>query len=122
MNERGFTLIEVLLALALVSLALVGVFGGVLYADRLAARAYPQAQARLLAGECLEAARWLRDAEGLDALASGAYGLDDASGTWELTGAPDATGMFERELTLSPYASDSCRRPAGSPGMTAMRA
>ena len=65
----GFSLIEVLLALALTALIVTGVAGGLMISDRLVANSSGRTTARLMGEECLAVVRWMRDVDGLDALA-----------------------------------------------------
>ena len=106
-TEPGFSLVELLLALALMALALTAFVDAILLTERAGAGRYAQTQARLRVGECLEASRWIRDADGLDAVAEGTYGLDVSSGRWELAGTSDTADGLTRQLDIEPYDADS---------------
>jgi len=102
----GFSLVEVVLALALATLAGTVFVDAVLSTDRLAARESLATRGRLLAAECLEAVRWMRDADGLDSLTDGTYGLGADAGTWELLPGPDTADGFTRMTEISPAGDD----------------
>jgi len=104
---RGFSLIEVVLALALLTLAATVFVDAILYTERTAFSGSLVARGRLLASECLEAVRWMRDADGWDVLADGGYGLDDGSGRWEFAPLPDVADGFTRRVEISAYDADT---------------
>lgn len=102
MNSRGFTLIEIVLALAIVSMAVTVFLGGLLYGSDTVVSRHLRVQARLYAGECVHVARWIRDIRGLDALTAGTHGLVLSGGSWELSGTSDESGPFTRTLAVGP--------------------
>lgn len=105
-RSNGFSLVEVILALAIAALAASVFLDAVLYTDRVAAADGQAARGRLLAAECLEVVRWVRDADGWDALAEGTYGLQESSGRWQLVPAPDSTDEFLRSMDITAYDDD----------------
>ena len=100
-DNDGFTLVEVLLALALVGIVVGGLATALLYTDRLGARVYEGQQGRLSAQECVAVMRWYRDAHGFAALNAGTYGLDHATGGWTLAADPDTDGAFTRSVIVT---------------------
>lgn len=104
MHHKGFSLIEVVLALAVVGGVLVFLTNGLFFATTSLATLYPTAQVRLSAQECLTAVNWVRDANGYDALTLGTWGLLLSGGQWQLTSPSDALGQpFVRLVTISDY-------------------
>lgn len=101
MARNGISLIEVVLALAIVSVAVTVFIGGILYGSDAVVSRYLRVQARWHATECLHVARWLRNIDGLDGLTVGNHGLVVTGGRWELFGTEDTNGPFERMLTVS---------------------
>jgi len=101
MHSRGFSLIEIILALALTSLVVVGIANGLLLTDRVLSRLSDDVTALMLADECISVMRWQRDAFGLAALREGSYGLDEDGGAWQLTAEPDVTDGHTREVFVN---------------------
>ena len=103
-KQRGFGLVEVLLAIALLGL-LFTIFAGVyLYGQESSVLAGNRQRAVLIAEEGLEAVRNIRDegAEGsFEALAPGTYGLAVVSGQWAFAGSSDTTGIYTRQIVIS---------------------
>lgn len=101
MRTDGFTLIEIILALTIASVAIMVFIGGVLYGSDTLTSRYLRLQARLYASECLHVTRWLRETGGLDALETGVHGLSRQDGTWQLSGSEDTDGTFTRSVTIA---------------------
>jgi Tfp pilus assembly protein PilV len=99
-NQRGFSPVELLLAVAIFGLISVGVIGALVYGRESTAEAGNRARATLLAEEALEAVRNVRDAS-YASLADGTYGLSNASGSWVLSGSSDTTDIYSRSVTIS---------------------
>jgi prepilin-type N-terminal cleavage/methylation domain-containing protein len=109
-SQKGFTLVEVLIASAIILgavLALLGVYS--LYL-RVALSNSEAVKAAYLAEESLEAVRFWRDVSWNNKIApiakDTAYGLSFAGGVWATT--TDLTlGAFERSIMISPVYRDA---------------
>ena len=100
MTHNGFSIIEAVLALAIVLIAVSVFAGALLYgSDSLTSR-HLRLQARLSASECLHVARWLRDSGGLEALPEGIHGLAVAGETWTVSGMSDINGPLTRQMSV----------------------
>lgn len=99
-HERGFSLVEVLLAVSVFGLIVTALFGGLIYGTQSTALAGQRARATMLADEGLEAVRNIRD-ENFSNLTDGTYGLTISGNQWTLSGAQDTTDIFTRSLAIS---------------------
>lgn len=99
-NRFGFSSVEALLAAAIFALLVTALVGVFLYGQEATALAGSRARASFLAEEGLEAARNIRDA-GFSNLVDGTYGVTTASNQWNLSGSPDVTDIFTREVVVS---------------------
>lgn len=97
---NGFSLVEVLLAVALLGMIATGFGSALLYGQEGQRIAGERARAVLLAEEGLEAVRNIRDSD-YSALVAGTHGLAISAGKWELVGSLDTTGIFSRQLIVS---------------------
>jgi len=99
-KNKGFTLIEVLLATAI--LAVIGsvVIGGLIYGRESFRLAGNRVRAVNLAEEGLEASRNIRD-EDMAELVDGTHGLRTVANEWRFFGASDTTGLFTRSIEIS---------------------
>lgn len=100
MHSKGFSLVEVLLAVAVFALIVSGLIGGLIYGQQSTALAGQHARAVMLADEGLEAVRNIRDA-GFINLADGTYGLTTTGNQWNLSGSSDTTDIFTRQVIIS---------------------
>ncbi len=107
MKHKGFSLIEVLLSSALFALIVTGFFIAIVYSQQSIDVTGDRARALLLADEGIEAVRSIRDSQFESLPADGTYGLQVASGTWQLSGASDTTDGFTRIITLSTVDADT---------------
>lgn len=98
--NRGFSLIEAILASAVFMLLVTALVGAYLYGQESTAIAGNRNRAVMLAEEGLEAVRNIRDA-GFSNLTDGAYGLTAAGNRWNLSGLSDATDIFARQIIIS---------------------
>lgn len=99
-DPRGFSLIEMVLAIALAGIFLTASAGGLIYGLRSAKDAGRKIQAMYLADEGLAALQNLRD-EQFTNLVDGTWGLAVSGGQWALSGTSDSVGDFQRSLIIS---------------------
>ena len=99
-NQRGFSVVEVLLASTIFALLITAVIGAVIYGRVSTATAGNRSRANLIAEEGLEAVRSIRDASYAN-LVDGTYGLSQAGNVWSLAGSSDTTGLYTRRITIS---------------------
>lgn len=100
-NQKGFSLVEVILASAVFVLLVIAFVGAYLYGQEATMLAGNRARAALLAEEGLEAARNIRDASFAN-LTNGAHGLQIPSNQWEFSGTSDITdSFFTRQVVVS---------------------
>src|SRR4051812_33263427 len=99
-NNYGFSLVEVLLAIAIFSLVVPVFAGAVIYGQQTAVSAGQQLRATGLAEEGIEIVRSIRD-ENFNNLHDGVYGVGIENGILVLKPPSDTTGIFLRTLTLS---------------------
>jgi len=92
--------VEVILATALFGTLVAALAGVFVYGQVSSVTAANRARAFFLADEGLEAARSLAPAQ-WQVLADGTYGVSVSQGGWELSGAPDSTGIFTREISIT---------------------
>lgn len=100
MNSKGFSLVEVLLAVSVFGLIVTGLIGGLIYGQQSTALAGQRARAVMLADEGLEAVRNIRD-ENFSNLTDGTYGLTTTGNQWNLFGSSDTTDIFTRQIIIS---------------------
>jgi len=103
--KRGFTLVEVLLATAILAMITSVVIGGLIYGRESFRLAGNRTRAVLLAEEGLEAVRNIRD-EDFTNLDDGTHGLRVQAGEWRLFGSSDDTGLFTRSIDISTVDDD----------------
>ncbi|CAN5231446.1 hypothetical protein BH09PAT2_BH09PAT2_11520 [soil metagenome] len=102
-NERakGFSLIEVLLSVAMFGLIITTIVGGLIYGQDSTALSGSRARAVSIAEEGLEAVRNMRDAS-FSNLVDGTYGLAVTGNQWVFAGTSDAVdSFFTRQITVS---------------------
>ncbi len=98
-NSAGFSLIEVILSIALFSLVVAAFTGAIIYAQQTAVIAGKQERASLILEEGLEVARNIRDS-GFNNLQDGQHGLAINNGSWSLSGSSDITDIFNRSVNI----------------------
>lgn len=98
--KQGFSLVEVLLSVAVFSLIVTALVGGLIYGQQSTALAGMRSRAALLADEGLESVRNIRDAN-FSNLTDGTFGLTTTGNQWNLSGSSDITDIFTRAVTVS---------------------
>lgn len=107
-KNRAFSLIEVLIAIGLLSLFTLAIVGGVIYGRESSALSGAHLRAEYLANEGLEAARNIRDAS-FSNLTDGPHGLATSGGIFSFNGTSDTTDIFRREITVATINSNTKR-------------
>lgn len=98
--QKGFSIIEVLLAVTILGLMVTGLVGSIIYGQQSTALAGERVRANLLAEEGLEATRNIRDSSFGD-LIDGNHGLAILANQWVFSGTSDAVAAFTRQVTIS---------------------
>lgn len=101
MNSKGFSLVEVLLAVSVFGLIVTGLIGGLIYGQQSTALAGQRARAAILADEGLEAVRNIRDENFTNLTDDTPHGLAISDNKWILLGTSDTTDIFTRAITIS---------------------
>lgn len=98
-NKRGFGLIEIILAVSVFALSVMGLTGGLVYGEQSSVLALHRAQAVLLAEEGLEATRNIAD-ESFSNLTDGDFGLAIENNSYIFSGSSDVWDIYERQITV----------------------
>lgn len=104
-QEKGFSLLEVLLSVSLFSFIITALVGAVIYGQESAAVSGTRARAIFLAEEGLEASRNIRDNNFSD-LTDGDHGLAVFGNNWIFSGTSDAADIFTRQIVINAVAAD----------------
>ncbi len=99
-RQLGFSLVEIILALAILALLTVALIGNFIYSQESAVVAGAKSRATFLAEEGLEATRNIRDADFAN-LVDGNYGLATSSNQWIFSGTQDVTDIYTRQIQIS---------------------
>src|SRR3989344_5062294 len=105
-TNRGFSLVEVILAGSVFVMIATVLVGAIIYGQESTVLSGKRAQAVFLAEEGLEAVRNIRD-DDFSSLIDGTYGLQIVGGRWNIAGSSDVTGIFTRQITISSIDSDT---------------
>ncbi len=103
-QNRGFSLLELLLAIAIFSLSAISIGYLLIESARATELNTKKIQATLLAREGIEAVRSIRDVDGFSALTIGSHGLafNNITNTWSFSGTSDtSTDGYVRVITLT---------------------
>ncbi len=99
-TKKGFSLLEILLAISIFSLSVMGLSMGIIYGEQSSVRASNRAQATLLANEGIEASRNIA-LDDFDELVDGVFGLSILSDTYVFSGSSDTWDIYDRQITIS---------------------
>jgi prepilin-type N-terminal cleavage/methylation domain-containing protein len=99
-NQRGFSLVELLLAAVVFGFLVTGLIGAIVYGRASSANAGDRGRATLLAEEGIEATRNIAAAAYAN-LVNGTYGLTQASNQWVLSGTSDVSGIYTRQIVVA---------------------
>ena len=108
-NQKGISLIEVILSVALFALLLVGLSGAHLYGQDATRTSGEERRALALAKEGLEATRNIR-AGSFANLTDGNHGIALSGGRWAFSGISDIVDVFTRQVNIATV--DSSRKTA----------
>lgn len=104
-RQAGFSVVEVLLAIAVFGFLATGLIGALVYGRVATAGSGDRVRANLIAEEGIEALRNIR-AAAYSNLVDGTYGLVQSGNTWTLSGTSDTTGIYSRSVTVASAGSD----------------
>ena len=99
-NEKGFSLLEAVIATALIGLFIATSSVGLAYGVRATKDAGRKQQAIYLAEEGLAASQNIRD-ESFANLVNGTWGIVTSGSQWEFSGSTDVVGIFTRSVTIA---------------------
>lgn len=107
-SKSGQSLVELLCAIAVFTIGVV-VIGYLILDAQIALRQHVEyTKARLLAHECMEALRTVRD-DSFEKLTSGVHGFDLINGVFVITEEPVVLGKFTRSLSVDDIDSETKR-------------
>lgn len=99
-NQRGFSVVEVLLAATVFGMLAAGLIGAIIYGRSSAADAGDHQRATQLADEGVDAVRNIARAS-YSNLVDGTYGLAQSGGIWTLSGSSDTSDVYTRQITIA---------------------
>lgn len=108
-KRGGFSTVEVLLAATIFGMIAMAIVGALVYGNEATSDAGEHERASMLAQEGLEAVRNLRDGQDptyINIVAETTFGLSQASNQWALAGASDVSGIFTRQVKITPIDTD----------------
>jgi prepilin-type N-terminal cleavage/methylation domain-containing protein len=110
--NQGFSLVEVILAIALFALIITGLVGALIYGEESTALSGKRTRAAFLAEEGLEAARNIKDENFQNVPGGpGPYGIAVSGNQWTFSGiediTQDAVDRFTRQIQISTIDSDT---------------
>lgn len=99
-TEAGFSVVEVLLAVAVFGMLSTAIIGALVYGRSSTVSGGDRVRGDYLAEEGTEAVRNIRNA-GYANLTDGTYGLVQSGNTWTLSGSSDTSGIYSRSVTIA---------------------
>ncbi len=109
--KKGFSIIEIVLATAILSLIIVGVTSAWLYGEEATVKSGDRGRAILIANEGIDIVRNIRDAAalgstidgvyGFGSIADGVYGLAQTATGWTLLPSVENIGVYTRSLAIT---------------------
>jgi prepilin-type N-terminal cleavage/methylation domain-containing protein len=106
-KRRGFSLVEVMLAVSIFSLIAISFSSSFIYGIESVTSAGARTRASMIALEGIEATRSIRDND-FAGLSAGSHGITLSNGKWILSGSEDVIDGFTRTITISDI--DSTRK------------
>jgi hypothetical protein len=104
-RQSGFSIVEILLAVAVFGLLVTSLIGAIVYGQTSAAGAGDRGRAVFLAEEGVEATRNIATAAYAN-LADGTYGLTQSANQWVLSGTSDTSGIYTRQVVIATAATN----------------
>ena len=108
-QSEGFSLVEVLLAVAIFGFIASGIVGAIIYGRSSNADAGNRTRAVQLADEGIQAIRNIKNAS-FNNLNDGTYGLTQSSNVWSLSGSSDTSDIYTRQASIATV--DNVRKTA----------
>ena len=105
-KNKGFSLVEALLAVSIFSLSITSLVTAIIYGRESSALAGSRARASYLANEGIEILRDMRD-DNFSNLTDGSHGLAVSEGKWVFSGSSDTTEIFSRQIAISSVDSNT---------------
>ena len=99
-DRQGFSIVELLLAVAVFGFLVTGLTGAMIYGRAATADAGDHQRAIFLADEGIEAVRNVAAASNAN-LVDGTYGLSQAGNQWGAAGTSDVTGIYTRQIVVA---------------------
>lgn len=99
-NKKGFSLVEIILAVSIFALSVLGLTEGLIYGQQSSLLASHRAQAVFLANEGIEALQNI-SAENFNNLNDGPFGLLVENNIYTLSGNSDVWDIYERQIIVS---------------------
>lgn len=99
-NKKGFSLIEIILAISIFALSIMGLTGGLIYGQQSNLIASHREQAVFLAKEGIEAGENI-GRENFTNLVDGSFGLIVENNSYAFSGSSDTWDIYERQITIS---------------------
>jgi Tfp pilus assembly protein PilV len=96
---KGFSIVEILLAIGFFAMIVIAVAGSITYGEEGTYASGNDARATFLSDEGVEAVKNLAEAN-FSSVLPGTYGLTISGGTWALSGSSDVTEAFTRTITI----------------------
>jgi len=97
--EKGISIIEILIVIAIITIALVSLLGVATFSLKISILIKENTQAVNLAQEAIEATRNIRDSNWTK-LTNGNHGLTNAGGYWEFIGTENVINGFTRTILI----------------------
>lgn len=104
-SEKGISIIEILVVIAIISIALVSLLGVASFSLKISAQMKENTQAVNLAQEAIEALRSIRDSNWTK-LTNGNHGLTNALGYWDFAGTENVIDGFTRVILIENVSRD----------------
>ncbi|MDP1689184.1 MAG: hypothetical protein Q8L47_03575 [bacterium] len=104
--KAGFSIVEALLAGAILALLLTAVVGAIIYGEDSAVSGGERTRALFLAEEGLEAARNIRNLN-YSNLTDGTWGLSTSTNVWTLSGTSNTIENFNRQISIASVDSNT---------------
>jgi len=105
-TKKGFSLVEVIIAVSVFSIIVTGLMGAFVYAYKSSVISGKKSRAVFWAEEGLEAVRSIRD-RSFNNLVDGTHGLAISGNQWIFSGTEDVTDIFTRSVDIGAIDSDT---------------